>query len=264
MRETLWGATKKPPEGGYRSPNWTRTNNPSISGSEQVINWTYPQNEKKSAHGVPQPVYMACDNLSTGDELEAVQAWLEHLRAEGMAGGTVRLKAHYLTDLARVAAPLTATTEDIVRWMNAHDWKPETRKSARSAVRGFYAWALAAGLVEVDPTATLRPVHIPVSKPRPTPEMALEAALDAATDEERVMLLLMAYAGLRRAEVASLRWSDVSESQLRVHGKGGRVRLVPVHPRLAHALQAWRQRTGGGRPLAPKARPVSTGCFRAQ
>ena len=166
-----------------------------------------------------------------------VERWLNTLQAEGLRPGTIRLKAHYLDDLSRVVAPLTATTDDLVAWMNSHDWQPETRKSARAAVRGFYQWAMAERLITLDPSARLRPVRVPPGKPKPTPELVLEDALDRATEPERCMLLLAAYAGLRRNEVAELRVADVTERGLRIRGKGGRVRLGPVHPRLEHALR---------------------------
>lgn len=180
---------------------------------------------------------MASTPTSHGGDLDAVDAWLDTLRAEGARPGTVKLKEHYLADLARRVPPLSATATDLVDWFNAHDWAPETRKSARSAVRGFYRWALLSGLITVDPTANLRPVHVPVSKPRPTPELVLEEALANATEPERCMVLLLAYGGLRRAEAATLRVADITERGLRITGKGGRQRVVPIHPRLEHALR---------------------------
>jgi integrase len=51
------------------------------------------------------------------------------------------------------------------------------------------------------------------------------------------VLLLAAYAGLRRAEIAGLCWDDVADDTIRVTGKGGHVRHVPVHERLARELQ---------------------------
>ncbi len=55
-------------------------------------------------------------------------------------------------------------------------------------------------------------------------------------ERDRLLLALMAYGGLRRAELLGLDWDDVDLSRrlLRVrHAKGGRQRTIPIHPALA-------------------------------
>lgn len=77
-------------------------------------------------------------------------------------------------------------------------------------------------------------------------------------------VLLGLYSGMRRAEIAGLRWEDVlleehgTPEWFRVHGKGGLVADIPVHPVLA-AVLARQYRSGGyvfkgrqpGRPVSP-------------
>ena len=168
--------------------------------------------------------------------------WEQWLRSEGRAPGTIRLKVYWVERLAADVDLLTADGQALAAWMAAHDWKPETRKSCRSALRDFYRWAVEGGHVAVDPTKRLRPIPVPPGAPRPAPEDRLEAALGIASEEEAVMLLLAAYAGLRRNEIATLRVADLRPEGLRVTGKGGRVRVVPVHPRLQYALERWTTR----------------------
>ncbi len=50
------------------------------------------------------------------------------------------------------------------------------------------------------------------------------------------MLMFAAYAGLRVSEVARVRFEDIVGDSLRVHGKGGRDRVVPLHPVLLEAV----------------------------
>src|SRR6266542_2598850 len=55
-------------------------------------------------------------------------------------------------------------------------------------------------------------------------------------ERDRLLLALMAYAGLRRSELLGLDWDDVDLSRrlLRVRkAKGGRQRTLPIHPALA-------------------------------
>src|SRR3990170_39348 len=55
------------------------------------------------------------------------------------------------------------------------------------------------------------------------------------------LMLLMSHAGLRVSEAVSVRWRDLTRDHLRVEkGKGGKERLVPMHPRLWEALDALR------------------------
>jgi len=72
------------------------------------------------------------------------------------------------------------------------------------------------------------------------------AAAAASGPRDGALTMVMAYGGLRVAEACRLRWEDVPEraqSRAALHvrqGKGGKDRMVPVHPRLAASLEAWR------------------------
>jgi site-specific recombinase XerD len=58
---------------------------------------------------------------------------------------------------------------------------------------------------------------------------------DHRVERDRLLLALFAYAGLRRAELLGLDWEDVDLQRrlIRVRrAKGGRQRVVPVHPAL--------------------------------
>lgn len=126
---------------------------------------------------------------------------------------------------------LTQLTEkDLVAFLATPEWSAETRKSARSVIRSFYAWAHRRGLMDNNPAMYLRPVRVPTGRPRPVPEVQVKQAVDASDGEAHLMVLLAAYAGLRVSEIASLRTDALTPQGLRVMGKGGKERLVPVHP----------------------------------
>jgi integrase len=161
-----------------------------------------------------------------------------HLMAAGRSPGTVRLRRMHLERLFSYFGrqPETLTLDDLTAYMAAHNWKPETRKSVRASVRGFYEWAHVTDRIEVDPSAKLPKVSTPGGQPAPASDAAVAQAMSAADPETRLMVCLALYAGLRRAEVASLHSDDILDSQLRITGKGGKVRLVPLHPLLREAL----------------------------
>lgn len=181
---------------------------------------------------------------------QAVTYWSAWLVASGARPRTVELRRYQIGHLAEAhlnRSPWSLRSNDLAAWLADQNWSPETRKSYRSALRSFYGWAVAAGETRHNPAANLQPVRTLTPPPRPVPEHVLERALAGANDRDRLILLLAAYAGLRRAEIASLRWADVGAAALRVRGKGGRVRLVPLHPRLATELAGERERRRAGR-----------------
>jgi len=95
---------------------------------------------------------------------------------------------------------------------------------------------------------------------------ALLAAPDASTLSglrDRAMLATLLYHGLRRAELCSLRLVDLQDRRgvrhLQVHGKGNKIRYVPLHPAAANAITAYLEATGHGvdEKVSPLFRPVS-------
>jgi integrase/recombinase XerC len=81
-----------------------------------------------------------------------------------------------------------------------------------------------------------------MGRPRAVPEDVLSSALERAEPDTSLMLLLGAYAGLRRVEIAAVHGQHVTAGGLVVQSRGGRVRVVPLHPRLAprlRTLEGW-------------------------
>jgi integrase len=78
--------------------------------------------------------------------------------------------------------------------------------------------------------------------PRPTPEHHFFEALRQAPEREGLMLRLAGYCGLRRGEISRVRREHVEEDllghELRVIGKGGHQRMVPLPDDLAADLLA--------------------------
>lgn len=168
---------------------------------------------------------------------QVIDDWLRWYEAAGASRGTICVRRSHLTRLAARVDPVSASTDDLVAFLaDYRSLRPESRKSMLESLRMFYRWALARGLRDDDPTVGLRRVQVPPGVPRPIPEASLRQALSAADEEQTLMLLLGAYAGLRRSEIAAVNSQDVDGLTLTVRGKGGRVRRVPVHPMLAGRL----------------------------
>lgn len=131
--------------------------------------------------------------------------------------------------------------DDIVGWFGIQEWLPETRRSYRSAIRGFYAWATESGHIVNDPSTRLKPVKLGQPVPRPAPDAVWNESKLAANPRAILMLRLAAECGLRRAEVAKVHTRDLRigdrGAQLIVHGKGSRERVVPMNADLAGLIR---------------------------
>lgn len=172
--------------------------------------------------------------MTTG-VIDQYAAWCD---AVGKCASSTYIRTRYLRRLDAHVDLLTASETDLVTWMAAHQWAPETRRSVRSALLCFYTWAQVHKLRDDNPVVNLPPVRVPPPCPRPASDSAVRAARIRATASQRLMLDLAALAGLRRAEIAGVRREDLDGDLLRVKGKGGRTRVIPVPADLAARLLA--------------------------
>lgn len=172
----------------------------------------------------------------------AINEWLDTYKAAGKAPSTIRNRGSYVRTMAKEINPLTVTPQQLLHYLASRDLSPEGRKSMIVALRSFYRWAHRRGLTAIDLSQELPSVTVPMGTPKPIPAAMLARARAIADDETLLMLDLGALAGLRLHEIAAVHSNDVSDFGLRIKGKGGRVRTVPIHPRLKerlNAVQGW-------------------------
>lgn len=176
---------------------------------------------------------------------EAIDAHALHMLAMGLRGATLELRRYQLGRLGRMlmVGPWEVGPVDLVAWAaSAMHWSPNTRRSYRTTVRGFYLWGVEAGHIRASPALALPRVRPGPANPRPAPERVYQPALLAAGARERLILQLMGDHGLRRGEVAVVHSRDLFEDltgwSLRVHGKGGRDRVVPLLDEVSRQLRS--------------------------
>jgi integrase len=112
-------------------------------------------------------------------------------------------------------------------------------------VRAAYRYGVRHDLVERDPTADVRLPWLPDLEPATYSSGQLKAIHAAIRSErEELAFMLLAFAGLRLGEAAALEWEriDFERRQIRLTGKAGKFRLVPLHPLLEEALRDRRPR----------------------
>lgn len=169
---------------------------------------------------------------------DALDAWEGWLKASGAPMTTVEQRLYQLRRFAadhEAVGPWQVTLDDLVLWLAAHNtWRPNTLRAYRNGLRAFFTWAVAVGRLDRSPAAALPRVRGTRGLPRPVAEEVLRAAVVAADDRVRLILLLAAFCGLRRAEIAQVRREDAWQDDrgrwmLRVHGKGDAYRDVPLN-----------------------------------
>lgn len=180
--------------------------------------------------------------------------WLER----GLARNTLAAYRSDLMGFARWLGPtrLTeATREDLFRFLGERQASGySSRSTARflSCLRGFYRHLVERGTIGNDPTRHLELPKLGRRLPESLSEAQVTALLDAPDCDtavglrDRAMLELLYATGLRVSELVALKLSMINLRQgvVRVIGKGGRERLVPV----GEEALGWLQRyLSGGR-----------------
>lgn len=165
-------------------------------------------------------------------------------RVAGKAATTIKLRREQLSLLARHTdvGPWEVQLPDLVDWLGSQDWSQERRRSVRTTLRSFYGWAVGSDWLSQNPADGLPVVKATSPNPRPTPDLVYRRAKLAADQRARLMIRLACECGMRRAEVAQVHSRDLERDlggwSLVVHGKGSRVRLIPLPLSIAVELNA--------------------------
>jgi len=130
---------------------------------------------------------------------------------------------------------------------------PRSVARKTSAVRAFFADGARRGLVLANPVVGVATPKRPRSLPRAFPAGALARQLDAlvgsgpADLRDRALLEVLYGTGLRVSEAASLTVGAVQGAELvRVVGKGGRERVVPLGGQAKRAVERYLNQGRGG------------------
>lgn len=177
--------------------------------------------------------------------------WMEH----GLSQNTLTA---YKNDLANLAAWLAENNSLLVNAQQpdlqaflAHRYEQgsKNRSAARllSSMRRFYAWLLRERRITHDPVALIEAPKPEQPLPKTLSEQQVEDLLNAPDLNvalglrDRAMLEMLYATGLRVSELVGLAFSQVSidPGVIRVMGKGGKERLVPLGEQAIDCLQAY-------------------------
>ena len=160
---------------------------------------------------------------------------------------------------ARGRNPLDATGDDIrdhLADLAQRGMAASTSARHLSAIRQFHRFLFLEGGRGDDPTAKVDGPNVPRPLPKVLDEDEVTALIDASRDRQgaesirlTALLELLYATGLRVSELAALPLSALApdRSLLRVRGKGGKERIVPIGGPARTALQAWLEIRAGRR-----------------
>lgn len=201
---------------------------------------------------------------------EPLESYLVSLRFE--RGLSLNSIDAYARDLGRYASWLIergtdnlgevnrTDVEDYARHLLDSQLAPRTRARALVAVRRFHGFAVSEGVTGSDPASEVSPPREGLRLPKALALDDIEAMLATTSGEEPVQiraaaLLELLYAtGARISEAIGIDLDDLDldAGLVRLYGKGGKERIVPVGSHARTALGAWVSRI---RPaMASKAR----------
>jgi integrase/recombinase XerD len=187
--------------------------------------------------------------------------------SRALAANTLAAYRRDLETFAQWLSPRTladARPGDLLEYLShRHSQGFHARSTARllSCLRGFYRALVERGVLSKDPTAQLEHPKLGRPLPKGLSEADVEALLAAPNVDkplglrDRAMLELLYATGLRITELVTLRVSMVNVRQgvVRVIGKGGRERLVPI----GDEALAWLGRyVAEGRPALTRGAPT--------
>lgn len=191
----------------------------------------------------------------------AAQCFARDLGRRGSASRTRLAYARDVDDFARWCSrreldPLTVNAKTIRRYvaeLSERGLAPSTIARKLAAVRGLFASLREHGRLRQSPAELVGAPRRPSTLPRVLKESELAGLLDGIPAQDALQLrdraiFELAYAcGLRASELVGLDLGDVDHDseQLRVEGKGGRTRLLPIGEQAQAALAAYLAR---GRP----------------
>ncbi|MEY4371429.1 MAG: Gordonia phage [Actinomycetota bacterium] len=175
-----------------------------------------------------------------GAALDLADAYAASLRASGRAIRTIEVYRQTVAQLCAAMDPVEAKPADVEAWLAGMNVAPKTLGQYLVRCRGFFRWMIREGYRESNPCEAIDPPKVAPSLPRPLPMEYLQRIWELASPKERAWIALGYFCGLRAGEAIRVAVEDIVDGPaLRVTGKGGRVRRVPLRPEVLEGLTVY-------------------------
>ena len=199
---------------------------------------------------------------------DPIAAHLATVKRDRYSQATLAARARVL---ATLPDPLGMDRHATIAWWESRQIRPDGETRAASSLSGekahaaeFWRWAMREGLIERNPADWLPKVRQAKTMAVVVPEGDLYRLLREAEPHMRRMVALAAMAGLRSAEIAAVRWSDIDRDSgvlwIR-EGKGRKDRSVPLSAGLLGELGEPEAGRVIGREMTAKAVSMALGRY---
>jgi integrase/recombinase XerD len=139
----------------------------------------------------------------------------------------------------------------VAAYMEKHPGEPLTKKQHLAAIRRFFSWYVVNGVLEMNPSRDVKLEKFSRDKGvNPVFEVYQVQRLLASIDttnlrglRDKTIFSMLSYTWCRVGAIVALNVTDylwaLEGSELRMHEKGGKERIVPVHHQLEKTLQEY-------------------------
>lgn len=122
--------------------------------------------------------------------------------------------------------------------------QPKSINRKISSLSSFFKYLKRVGVVSQNPTATIQVLKSPTRLPSYVDESKVNNLIQLNEDDsfsaqrQNIIIALLYFTGMRRAELLSLKWGDINweKETIKVIGKGNKERIIPMSQELRQRL----------------------------
>lgn len=194
---------------------------------------------------------------------EEIKSFLNHLAVEkGFSDNTIDAYRNDLNQLADFIEEVAIAQGYSPEWsrvdrnllinfilnLKERNYAPATVARKVAAVKSFFEFLVADGIIRTDPTENLSSPKVGKSLPKPLSADEVEALLAAPArlsspeaKRDVAMIELLYAGGMRVSEMISLNMGDanIEAGYVRCLGKGSKERIIPIHQEATRAIREY-------------------------
>lgn len=183
----------------------------------------------------------------------------ERLRRKNKSPHTLRAFKHAAKNLDEWLSTegMTAETATMVAledYFDSLSCSASSKGTYLRYIQAAYNYGVKRGTIRTNPALDVTAPDPLPHEPRTIPNDVLRSIKEEIIlERDWIFFHLLAYTGMRRAEIRGLKWDDgdslasvlrLEQQTIRVVGKGRKPRLVPIHPALQEVLAEHRRSEG--------------------
>lgn len=183
-------------------------------------------------------------------EKKILEEYVGWLKLKGRSSETIK---HHLVDLKYVRKYLNksfleASHSDLVKALiklkEERGLVDNSMARKIATVRSFYKFLVEMEYIDRNPAERIETPKRNVKIPIVLSEKEVRRLLNVADNvRDKTLIAVFIYTGARLKEVLNLTWSDIDfeNKTIKLKGKGGKERIIPLHPKLEEILIEYRK-----------------------